>query len=417
MSNFNKLIDRYDRFFFYYLEKIIMQFDKPTRKFYIDIIYGILKSQSIILSDIVHSLNEKITPKKSIERLSRFLNRNFDLEFRDNLLKLALTMMPKTFKIFSVDDTDVIKPYGKKFESLGRLRDGSSLNNDIEKGYRVSCITALTNETKHPMPIYDIFHSETEPGFRSINIYTFNGLEFVCSHLRDYEGIFVFDRGYDDYKIFDFVSQHKQYFVVRVTKNRKIYVKNKKIGLIVEGKKKKGKIVIPLVYKGSKLTAKVSHLKVKLLDGKEYFSVFCYLGNASEPMTLLTNRPIVSKEDVISVVLNYASRWKIEEQFRFKKNGFNFEDFRVRSLNRINNLTLCLDTAITLMSIFIETDTEIYKYIISISKRLKGDDAYLKFYQLLSGIKTLLGHKEMGIKNKEKIEHRNELKQMSLFYE
>lgn len=417
MSNFNKLIDRYDRFFFYYLEKIIMQFDKPTRKFYTDIIYGILKSQSIILSDIVHSLNEKITPKKSIERLSRFLNRNFDLEFRDNLLKLALTMMPKTFKIFSVDDTDVIKPYGKKFESLGRLRDGSSLNNDIEKGYRVSCITALTNETKHPMPIYDIFHSETEPGFRSINTYTFNGVEFVCSHLRDYEGIFVFDRGYDDYKIFDFVSQHKQYFVVRVTKNRKIYVKNKKIGLIDEGKKKKGKIVIPLVYKGSKLTAKVSHLKVKLLDGKEYFSVFCYLGNASEPMTLLTNRPIVSKEDVISVVLNYASRWKIEEQFRFKKNGFNFEDFRVRSLNRINNLTLCLDTAITLISIFIETDTEIFKYIISISKRLKGDDAYLKFYQLLSGIKTLLGHKEMGIKNKEKIEHRNELKQMSLFKE
>lgn len=417
MSNFNKLIDRYDRFFFYYLEKIIMQFDKPTRKFYIDIIYGILKSQSIVLSDIVHSLNEKITPKKSIERLSRFLNRNFDLEFRDNLLKLALTMMPKTFKIFSVDDTDVIKPYGKKFESLGRLRDGSSLNNDIEKGYRVSCITALTDETKHPMPIYDIFHSETEPGFRSINIYTFNGLEFVSSHLRDYEGVFVFDRGYDDYKIIDFVSQHKQYFVVRVTKNRKIYVKNKKIGLIEEGKKKKGKIVIPLVYKGSKLTAKVSHLKVKLLDGKEYFSVFCYLGNASEPMTLLTNKPIVSKEDVISVVLNYASRWKIEEQFRFKKNGFNFEDFRVRSLNRINNLTLCLDTAITLMSIFIETDTEIYKYIISISKRLKGDDAYLKFYQLLSGIKTLLGHKEMGIKNKEKIEHRNELKQMSLFLE
>lgn len=415
MSNFNKFIDRYDRFFFYYLDKIIMSFDKPTRKFYIDTIYGILKSQSIILSDIVHSLNEKITPKKSIERLSRFLNRDFDLEFRDNLLKLALTMMPKTFKIFSVDDTDVIKPYGKMFESMGRLRDGSSINNAIEKGYRVSCITALTNNTKHPMPIYDIFHSETEPGFKSINIYTFNGLEFVCSHLKDYEGIFVFDRGYDDYKIIDFVSSHRQYFVIRVTKNRKIIVKNKKIGLIQEGKKKKGKIVIPLVYKGSKLMAKVSHLKVLLLDGKEYFAVFCYLGNASEPMTLLTNRPIESKDDVISVVLNYASRWKIEEQFRFKKNGFNFEDFRVRSLNRINNLTLCLDTAITLMSIFIETDTEIYKYIISISKHLKGDDAYLKFYQLLSGVKTLLGHKEMGIKNKEKIEHRNELKQMSLF--
>lgn len=63
MSNFNKLIDRYDRLFFYYLEKVISPFDKPTRKFYTDIIYGILKSQSIILSDIVHALSEKITPK------------------------------------------------------------------------------------------------------------------------------------------------------------------------------------------------------------------------------------------------------------------------------------------------------------------------------------------------------------------
>ena len=46
--------------------------------------------------------------------------------------------------------------------------------------------------------------------------------------------------------------------------------------------------------------------------------------------------------------MNYVSRWKIEEQFRFKKCGFNFEGFRVRSLNRINNLTMCLDAAITI---------------------------------------------------------------------
>lgn len=30
------------------------------------------------------------------------------------------------------------------------------------------------------------------------------------------------------------------------------------------------------------------------------------------------------------------------------------------------------------------------------SKHLKGDNAYLKFYQLLSDIKTLLGHKRKG---------------------
>lgn len=64
------------------------------------------------------------------------------------------------------------------------------------------------------------------------------------------------------------------------------------------------------------------------------------------------------------------------------------------------------------MSCLIKNNSELYQYLISISKHLKGDDAYLKFYQLLSGIKTLLCRKEMGIKSKEKIEYRNTMKQL-----
>ena len=185
MSNFSKLIDRFDRLFLYYLEKVICTFDKPTRKFYIDAVYGILKGQSIILSDIAHSLGEKITPKKTIERISRFLSREYDLDFRNGLLSLAISMMPKNeLKVFSVDDTDVSKPYGKCFESLGKVRDASSIDGKIGNGYRVSCITALTASSKHPMPIYDVFHSETKPGYLSANTYTFDGcyLQFNFHH-------------------------------------------------------------------------------------------------------------------------------------------------------------------------------------------------------------------------------------------
>jgi len=42
-----------------------------------------------------------------------------------------------------VDDTDVIKPYGKAFEALGTVRDGSSIKKTNEKGYLVTEITAL----------------------------------------------------------------------------------------------------------------------------------------------------------------------------------------------------------------------------------------------------------------------------------
>ena len=95
MSNFSKLIDRFDRLFLYYLSKAVLRLVKPRRKFYTDMIYGILKGQSIILSDVAHALNEGITPRKSIQRLSEHLDSNFNLEFREGMLSLALSMMPR----------------------------------------------------------------------------------------------------------------------------------------------------------------------------------------------------------------------------------------------------------------------------------------------------------------------------------
>ena len=155
---------------------------------------------------------------------------------------------------------------------------------------------------------------------------------------------------------------------------------------------------------------------MNLIGFKEsYYIVFNYLGDAKEPIMLLTNKQISSKEDVIAIVRYYCSRWKIEEYFRFKKVEFEFEDFRVRSLNSINHLTLCLDLAIIYLTILIENKSDLYFKLIELSKNLKDEKSYLKYYQLISGIITLLGHKEMGIKNKEKIEKRNTTKQLTLF--
>ena len=36
--------------------------------------------------------------------------------------------------VFLVDDSDIIKPLGKKFEDFGVVRDGSSKNKSYEKG-------------------------------------------------------------------------------------------------------------------------------------------------------------------------------------------------------------------------------------------------------------------------------------------
>ena len=51
---------------------------------------------------------------------------------------------PSNNPIFIIDDSDVTKPLGEKFEDLGIVRDGSSKNKTYEKGYHHTEIIGLT---------------------------------------------------------------------------------------------------------------------------------------------------------------------------------------------------------------------------------------------------------------------------------
>lgn len=59
-------------------------------------------------------------------------------------------------------------------------------------------------------------------------------------------------------------------------------------------------------------------------------------------MKLLTNIKSVEKEGVIKIVRLYLSRWRIEEYFRGKKQEYDFENMRVRTLKVMNNLNMML---------------------------------------------------------------------------
>ncbi len=40
--------------------------------------------------------------------------------------------------MFLIDDSDIVKPLGKRFEDLGIVRDGSSDKKEYKKGYHVT---------------------------------------------------------------------------------------------------------------------------------------------------------------------------------------------------------------------------------------------------------------------------------------
>jgi hypothetical protein len=58
-----------------------------------------------------------------------------------------------------LDDIDIIKSKGKKFESLGYTRDGSSVDGKCEKGCFVTEAVVLAKE-KQPVILYSQIYSQ-----------------------------------------------------------------------------------------------------------------------------------------------------------------------------------------------------------------------------------------------------------------
>jgi hypothetical protein len=59
-------------------------------------------------------------------------------------------------------------------------------------------------------------------------------------------------------------------------------------------------------------------------------------------MVLLTSRKVSGKDQALQVVRDYALRWKIEENFKYKKQQFSFEKIKVRRYKRIQALNTLL---------------------------------------------------------------------------
>ncbi|MFW5669456.1 MAG: hypothetical protein ACOCM4_09465, partial [Acetivibrio ethanolgignens] len=159
-------------------KKISKHLSKPDRKFTADMTYGMLAAQSCLLTDIVDQLHEKSKKVNSVERLTRHLNQGIPKDAQKSYLAFVRTMVPRN-PIIHIDDSDVIKPEGRKFEALGLVRDGSkstATKNVYEKGYHVTEACVLTG-SNHPVSIFSKIHSSKEKNYTSANDVTFSAME------------------------------------------------------------------------------------------------------------------------------------------------------------------------------------------------------------------------------------------------
>ena len=127
--------------------KISYGLSRPDRKFSADMTYGLLASGSCLLTDVVDQLHEKSKKINSVDRLSKHLAKGIPARMTKNYLRIVKQMTPAS-PVIHIDDSDVVKPDGYRFESLGYVRDGSESTkgkNVFKKGYHVTEACVLSS--------------------------------------------------------------------------------------------------------------------------------------------------------------------------------------------------------------------------------------------------------------------------------
>ena len=389
---------------FNFTQKITNKLNKSTSKFVLDMQYGLAKGGSCLISEIARALDEDIKLGYTIERLCDNLVKLYPEEKEQiwsNYLEEVKRNINQENIVALFDDSDINKEYSKKLEDLDRVIDASSQDKKIVNGYHVCEATILTKNEQQPISVYSKIYSCKSKDFQSKNTYTLESIKAV-EELAGDRFIGIFDRGYDDKKLLNYMSNGNRKFVVRLNDDRQLLFKGKKKSVEEISKTRKGKITMKLLFDNNEETeVMLSYTRATLpYNKKEYKLVIVYGLSEEHPMKLLTNIEINKKEDVIKVARLYLSRWKIEEHFRGKKQEYDFENMRIRTLESMNNLNMLLTIHLGHIAILADKINKklLIIKIINASKSLKGK-AIVWLSQIAKGIKNILAYAHEGIKS------------------
>ena len=398
MTNFTSNTYQMKRKILSFTNKISRLLSKPEKKFTADITYGILASRSCLLTDIADQLHEPSKKINIVDRLSRHLEKGTPASAAASYLHQVIKWVPAEL-VIHIDDSDVVKPDGYKFESLGIVRDGSestSTKNVYKKGYHVTEACVLTR-SNHPVSIFSRIHSSSQKDYKSVNTITFQAMQHGAALFG--KATFVMDRGYDDNKMFLKLDRLGQDYVIRLKANRKLLYHNKWTMAEELRNRRKGKVKTNVFYKGKDHEAYLSHVKVQITASRKDIYLVLVYGITEHPMMLATNKEIKSKEDVIRVARTYFSRWKIEEYFRCKKQMFQFENFRVRKIKAIDALNFYITLCMAFLGmISMESETNALKVSIIKTADPVKQKVFFCYYRLAKGISGILSYAKEGIR-------------------
>jgi hypothetical protein len=381
--------------------KISDDFKKPTRKWMIQMLYGIQASKDVKLSNIARSLNEQIPLIKTESRLSRNLGR-MDLTERINgklITEGGRKIQQET--VIALDLSDLDKPYAEKMQYLAWVRDGST-GETRSKGYWLLDVLGADVEGEDLIPLYGELYSQEATTFKSENTQILNAVDRVMEGIGE-KGIWAMDRGGDRSRLFKGFLERKIRFVVRLVGDRDL--------ILNDGQKKNAlkiawgchcphqrELRIEKDGETKKKTISVGQMKVKLPFSGQPLLLVVVKGFSEKPMMLLTN-VVVRFQGVMRILEIYLTRWKCEESYRFIKQAYNLEDVRVLSYSALRNMMVLVQAVFYFVSAELGKNLKLNILLKKLFEKAKRFFEIPEFrqYAIADGIYKILFSSQTGI--------------------
>jgi len=389
--NFNhlatKLRNKITRFSGILSEKL----DKTARRFVQEAIYGIMSSQSVMLTEIGRQLVSRVSLKKIEERFSRqLIKTKIGHCLQERILSIASDRI-KENTLLILDLSDIRKKYAEKMEYLAKVHDGSE-EGEIVDGYWTNQVIASEIGSNEITPLYHALYSQASPDFISENEEILKAIDQVSKAVHN-KGIWIIDRGGDRDALYEPLLKNKRNFIIRLVGTRDLlyqYKLTRSLWLAYACRLPYEKTIVRLIEnKEIQYTLRFGFLSVQLPDFEAPLTLIVIKGFGNKPMMLLTSLPVnASQKKVWFIIEAYLKRWSIEETIRFIKQTYDLENIRILRYTRLQNMMALLLAVFFFITVILDQNqklTIMAGHILKSAKRVFGIPDF-KYYALGDGL-------------------------------
>lgn len=366
----------------------------PEQKFLRDLIFGILCSQSSLLSEIARA----VCHRENVQTLHRRLDLNlgrYDLTWAYEKAQNKMLSRIDSSYLLIFDPSEVVKPFAKKMEALHLVRDASEkprLVKDeitgkrkevpiLRPGYPLRIAVALSS-AGNILPVELALYSAASEFFVSRNDEHVYAIDALLQKSR-FSATLILDREFDAWVLIRHFCELRQRFIIRIRTDRKFNLpdsgyspKAPRFGCAEMAEKyafltTEKKLVYSENAKMQEHLFSFKAVRVKLLnelkktedvrdigdlDALTLVEMKIHKQDGAATLYLLTTTRPENDDDLVRIGKAYIARWNVEEYIRFLKQNFRLEGFLVRDLGRMKNIMKAVYVATVIMHLLTDKD-------------------------------------------------------------